>query len=45
MLMNASRNSLHRDLRRMEADGAIACHPSTIGIRYAASLRDVTLLT
>ncbi|MBR3315351.1 MAG: Crp/Fnr family transcriptional regulator [Atopobiaceae bacterium] len=41
MLMNVSRPSLHRELRRLEAAGAIAYHPPTIEIRDATAPRDM----
>ncbi len=41
MLMNVSRTSLHRELRKLEAEGAIAYRPPTIEIRDMATLRDV----
>ena len=41
MLMNVSRSSLHRELKKLEADGIILYHPPTIGIRNAEALQYV----
>lgn len=41
MLMNVSRPSLHRELRRMEKEGIIAYTPPTVTINNADALQDV----
>ena len=41
MIMNVSRSSLHRELKKMEADGIITYDPPTIEIHDPASLQNV----
>ncbi|MCR5346156.1 MAG: Crp/Fnr family transcriptional regulator [Fretibacterium sp.] len=44
MLMNVSRPSLHRELKRMEEQSLISCRPPVIGILNPAALQDVLSL-
>ena len=41
MIMNVSRSSLHRELKKLEADGIITYDPPTIEILDPASLQNV----
>lgn len=41
MVMNVSRPSLHRELKKLEAEGMIACVPPFIDILDAGALQDV----
>ena len=41
MIMNVSRSSLHRELKKLEDDGIIAYAPPVVEIRDEAALQDV----
>ena len=41
MIMNVSRSSLHRELKKLEADGIITYYPPTIEIHDSESLQNV----
>ena len=41
MIMNVSRSSLHRELKKLEADGIISYDPPTIKIHDPEALQNV----
>ena len=41
MIMNVSRSSLHRELKKLEADGIITYDPPTIEIHDPKALQNV----
>ena len=41
MLMNVSRPSLHRELKKLEKDGIVTCSSGVIGILDAGALQDI----